>query len=76
MKPALPMPPLMVITNRHMTADLLATVEDAQLEGKIETKEEAAQFVRSKFKPKSPARSEEETGSADSQNSGLGVGRS
>ncbi len=56
---------------------ILATVEDAQLEGKVETKEEAAQFVRSKFKPKGPARPEEETGSADSQNSGLrGVGRS
>jgi tRNA nucleotidyltransferase/poly(A) polymerase len=56
---------------------ILATVEDAQLEGKIETKEDAAQFVRSKFKPKGPGRSEEETGSADSQNNGLrGVGRS
>ncbi|MGH6881222.1 thiamine phosphate synthase [Hypericibacter sp.] len=29
MKATLPSPPLMVITNRHMTADLLATVEDA-----------------------------------------------
>lgn len=29
MKRKLPSPPLMVITNRHMTADLLATVEDA-----------------------------------------------
>jgi thiamine-phosphate pyrophosphorylase len=29
MKPGLPSPPLMVITNRHMTADLPATVENA-----------------------------------------------
>jgi thiamine-phosphate pyrophosphorylase len=29
MRPELPSPPLMVITNRHMTADLPATVEDA-----------------------------------------------
>ena len=55
---------------------ILATVEDAQLEGKVETKEEAAQFVRSKFKPKGLARSEEEAGIADSQtNGGRGVGR-
>jgi tRNA nucleotidyltransferase/poly(A) polymerase len=50
---------------------ILATVEDAQLEGKVETKEEAARFVRSKFKPKGPMRSEEDAGSADSQNKGL-----
>ena len=56
---------------------ILATVEDAQLEGKIETKEDAAQFVRSKFKPKGPTRSEEEAGSADSETKGLrGVGQS
>jgi thiamine-phosphate pyrophosphorylase len=29
MKPALPTPPLMVITNRHMTADLMATLTRA-----------------------------------------------
>jgi hypothetical protein len=41
----------------------------------VGTKEEAAQFARSKFKPK--ARSEEETGSADSGTKGLrGVGKS
>jgi poly(A) polymerase len=45
---------------------ILATVEDAQLEGKLETKEEAERFVRSKFKPKSTARSEEDEGTADS----------
>jgi poly(A) polymerase len=56
---------------------ILATLEDAQLEGEVETKEDAAEFVRSKFKPKSSARSEEEAGTADSQNKGLrGVGRS
>jgi poly(A) polymerase len=56
---------------------ILATVEDAQLEGKIETKEDAEQFVRSKFKPKGPARSEEEAGTADSQDKGVrGVGHS
>ena len=49
---------------------ILATVEDAQLEGKVETKEEAAQFVRSKFKPKGLARSEEEAGIADNVNKG------
>jgi tRNA nucleotidyltransferase/poly(A) polymerase len=54
---------------------ILATLEDAQLEGKIETKEDAEQFVRSKFKPKGPARSEEEAGTADSPIEGLrGVG--
>jgi tRNA nucleotidyltransferase/poly(A) polymerase len=56
---------------------ILATVEDAQLEGKIETKEDAEQFVRSKFKPKGPTRSEEEAGTADSQSKGVpGVGHS
>ncbi len=55
---------------------ILATVEDAQLEGKVETKEEAAQFVRSKFKPKGSARSEEEAAIADNGNKGLrGVGQ-
>ena len=49
---------------------ILATVEDAQLEGKVDTKEEAAQFVRSKFKPKGAIRSEEEAGLADSVNKG------
>jgi tRNA nucleotidyltransferase/poly(A) polymerase len=56
---------------------ILGTLEDAQLEGKIETKEDAEQFVRSKFKPKGPARSEEETGTADSQDKSVrGVGHS
>ena len=56
---------------------ILATVEDAQLEGKIETKEEAGQFVRSKFKPKGSGRSEEEARIADSEDKDLrGVGRS
>jgi hypothetical protein len=56
---------------------ILATVEDAQLEGKLGTKEDAVQLVRSKFKPKGPGRSEEESGSADSENKNLrGVGRS
>jgi tRNA nucleotidyltransferase/poly(A) polymerase len=56
---------------------ILATVEDAQLEGKIETKEEASQFVRSKFKPKGSGRSEEEARIADSEDKDLrGVGRS
>jgi poly(A) polymerase len=55
---------------------ILATVEDAQLEGKIGTKEDAVQLVRSKFKPKGVGRSEEEVG-ADSQDKDLrGVGRS
>jgi tRNA nucleotidyltransferase/poly(A) polymerase len=55
---------------------ILGTLEDAQLEGKVGTKEDAAQFVRSKFKPKGSARSEEEAGIADSQtNGGRGVGR-
>ena len=55
---------------------ILASVEDAQLEGKVETKEEAARFIRSKFKPKGTGRSEEEAGSADSESKGLrGVGR-
>lgn len=54
---------------------ILATVEDAQLEGKVGTKEEAAEFARSKFKPK--GRSEEEAGSADSETKGArGVGKS
>jgi poly(A) polymerase len=56
---------------------ILATVEDAQLEGKIGTREEAVQLIRSKFKPKSLGRSEEEAGSADSQDKNLrSVGRS
>jgi poly(A) polymerase len=56
---------------------ILATVEDAQLEGKIGTKEDAVQLVRSKFKPKGVGRSEEEAGSADSQDKDLrSVGRS
>lgn len=56
---------------------ILATIEDAQLEGKIGTKEDAVQLVRSKFKPKGVGRSEEEAGSADSQDKDLrGVGRS
>jgi poly(A) polymerase len=56
---------------------ILATVEDAQLEGKIETKEEASQFVRSKFKPKGSGRSEEEARTADSEDKNLrGIGRS
>ena len=56
---------------------ILATVEDAQLEGKLGTKEDAVQLVRNKFKPKGPGRSEEENGSADSENKNLrGVGRS
>jgi poly(A) polymerase len=56
---------------------ILATVEDAQLEGKLGTKEDAVQLVRNKFKPKGPGRSEEESGSADSENKNLrGVGRS
>ena len=50
---------------------ILGTLEDAQLEGKVETKEDAAAFVRSKFKPKGSVRSEEEAGSADSQNKTL-----
>jgi poly(A) polymerase len=55
---------------------ILATVEDAQLEGKLETKEEAERFVRSKFKPKSTARSEEDEGTADSVSKDLrGVGQ-
>lgn len=55
---------------------ILGSLEDAQLEGKIETKEEAERFVRSKFKPKGSARSEEEAGSADSESKGLrGVGK-
>ena len=33
-------------------SQILASLEDAQLEGKIETKEEATRYVRSKFKPK------------------------
>ncbi|MBV8514229.1 MAG: CCA tRNA nucleotidyltransferase [Acidobacteria bacterium] len=49
---------------------ILATVEDAQLEGKVETREEAAQFVRSKFKSKGSARSEE-AGLGGSVNKGL-----
>jgi poly(A) polymerase len=56
---------------------ILGTVEDAQLEGKVETKEEASIFVRSKFKPKGSGRSEEESGSADRPDKNLrGVGRS
>jgi poly(A) polymerase len=56
---------------------ILATVEDAQLEGRIGTKEDAVQLVRSKFKPKGAGRSEEEAGSADSQDKNLrSVGRS
>jgi poly(A) polymerase len=56
---------------------ILATVEDAQLEGKIETKEEACEFVRSKFKPKGSVRSEEEARIADSEDKNLrGIGRS
>jgi poly(A) polymerase len=50
---------------------ILATLEDAQLEGKVETKEDAAQFIRSKFKPKNSTRSEEEAGIADSQGKGF-----
>jgi poly(A) polymerase len=50
---------------------ILATVEDAQLEGKIGTRDEATQLVRSKFKPKGSGRSEEEAGSADSQDKDL-----
>jgi poly(A) polymerase len=54
---------------------ILGTLEDAQLEGKVATKEDAARFIRSKFKPK--GRSEEEVGSADSAGKGLrGVGKS
>jgi poly(A) polymerase len=48
---------------------ILGTLEDAQLEGKVETKDQAERFVRSKFKPK--GRSEEEAGSADSGTEGL-----
>ena len=54
---------------------ILATVEDAQLEGKVGTKEEAAELARSKFKPK--GLSEEEAESADSETKGArGVGKS
>jgi hypothetical protein len=31
---------------------ILASLEDAQLEGKVNTREEAGRYVRSKFKPK------------------------
>jgi tRNA nucleotidyltransferase/poly(A) polymerase len=56
---------------------ILTTVEEAQLEGKLGTKEDAVQLVRSKFKPKAIGCSEEEAGSADSQDKDLrGVGRS
>ena len=64
-------------TQGPVFGQILATVEDAQLEGKIGTKEDAVQLVRSKFKPKGLGRSEEESGSADSEYKSLpGVGRS
>ncbi|HEX4378859.1 MAG TPA: CCA tRNA nucleotidyltransferase [Candidatus Acidoferrum sp.] len=60
-----------------LLGQILGMLEDAQLEGKVGTREDAAQFVRSKFKPKGSAHSEEEAGTADSQNNSLrGVGQS
>jgi tRNA nucleotidyltransferase/poly(A) polymerase len=64
-------------------SQILATLEDAQLEGKVGTRDEAIGYVRSKFKPKASGAgssgglgSGEETESADSgrkQNRGAGI---
>ncbi len=51
---------------------ILTSLEDAQLEGKVETREEATRYVRSKFKPKGSEEPEAGLGVADRNN---GVGR-
>jgi hypothetical protein len=40
-------------------SQILTSVEDAQLEGKVSTQEEARRYVRSKFGPNSPEKSQE-----------------
>lgn len=51
-------------------SQILATLEDAQLEGKVGTKEEAIGYVRSKFKPNaSGAASSEGLGSGEENES-------
>lgn len=56
-------------------SQILASLEDAQLEGKVQTQQEAKQYVLSKFKPKLAEKSEEEQPKADKRE-GLRVGRS
>jgi poly(A) polymerase len=48
-------------------SQILACVEDAQLEGRVETAEEAKRFVQSKFKPKMAASAEENRRGSDSR---------
>jgi poly(A) polymerase len=40
-------------------SQILASLEDAQLEGKVSTEDEAIRYVRSKFRPKGPEKSQE-----------------
>ena len=44
---------------------ILGSLEDAQLEGKVSTRDEATRYVRSKFKPKDREKPEEEVPFAD-----------
>jgi poly(A) polymerase len=55
---------------------ILASLEDAQLEGKVNTPDEARRFVRSKFKPKGREKPEESEPLADRNGRVLGTGRS
>jgi poly(A) polymerase len=48
-----------------MFGQILASLEDAQLEGKIETQDEAKRYVLSKFRPKRSEKPEAEPRSAD-----------
>jgi poly(A) polymerase len=47
---------------------ILACLEDAQLEGKVTTADQARLYIRSKFKPRAADRSEENKMSADREN--------
>jgi poly(A) polymerase len=40
-------------------SQILASLEDAQLEGKVSTEQEARRYVRSKFRPRGPEKSQE-----------------
>jgi len=48
-----------------MFSQILASLEDAQLEGKVETQDEAKRYVLSKFRPKRSEKPEAEPRSAD-----------
>jgi hypothetical protein len=48
-----------------MFSQILASLEDAQLEGKVETQDEAKRYVLSKFRPKVSEKPEAGPGTAD-----------